>query len=343
MQSASVKVVEIFLFHNKILNGRKGIMSRINVCVSADENYSRYAAVVIASILYNAADDDELNFYVFDGEISDYSKEKILNLKKIKDCNINFVQVDKSLFKDYMDVKTHGYISLPAYYRMKAASLLPDVDRIIYFDCDIVVNSSLSELFNSDLDGAPIGGVSDINRNDVRKNPTYVNSGMLLMDLKRIRELNIEKEFLDWTLANFDRIKKGDQEIINEVLRGRIKLLDSKWNIQTSNFTNRSSYETCPNIIHYVGVQKPWKKGSWNYFKCYYRKYSELTAWAEHKSEKEIRDDDFRGMVGYLKYRPLFFLRPRFFVAVFYTYIKPLFCRKKHNYFFFNAFERRFR
>lgn len=304
-------------------------MSKINVCISADDNYSKYAATVIASILYNAADEDELNFYIFDGEISDSAKDKISDLKRIKNCNINFVQVDKNLFKDYMDVKTHGYISLPAYYRMKAASLLPDVDRIIYFDCDIVVNSSLNELFNQNLDGAPIGGVSDINRNDVRKNPTYVNSGMLLMDLKRIREMNIEKEFLDWTLANFDKIKKGDQEIINEVLRGRIKLLDSKWNVQTSNFTNRSSYETCPNIIHYVSVQKPWKKGSWNYFKCYYRKYSELTAWAEHKSEKEIRDDDFRGMVGYLKYRPLFFLRPRFFVAVFYTYIKPLFCRKK--------------
>lgn len=304
-------------------------MSKINVCISSDDNYSKYAATVIASILYNAADDDELNFYIFDGDISDSAKEKISDLKRIKNCNINFVQVNKNLFKDYMDVKTHGYISLPAYYRMKAASLLPDVERIIYFDCDIVVNSSLSELFNTDLDGAPIGGVLDINRTIVRKNRTYVNSGMLVMDLECIRKNNIEDEFLSWTLEHFDEIKTGDQEIINEVLRGRIKLLDSKWNVQTSNFTNRSSYEIMPNIIHYVGMQKPWKKGSWNYFKCYYRKYSELTAWAEHKSEKEIREDDFRGMLGYLEYRPLFFIRWRFVQAVFYTYIKPLFCRKK--------------
>lgn len=299
-------------------------MGRINVCISTDENYSRYAAVVIASILANAKESDDLHFYILDGGVSQDSQAKILQLKSIKECCINFVKINDNLFDDYKNVKTHAYLSLPAYYRLKAASLLPDVDRIIYFDCDIVVNSSLEELFNMDLEGLAIGGVSDIKLQMRRRNPGYVNSGMLVMDLDCIRKNNIEQVFLNWTRENFDMITNGDQQIINSALVGKIKLLPSRWNVQTSNFTNRSSYEVQPDIIHYVGRQKPWKYGSWNYFKWYYRKYEELTPWAQHRTAEDIKRDDFEGMKGYLKYRPLFFLRPRFFKAVYYTYIRPL-------------------
>lgn len=299
-------------------------MGRINVCVACDDNYSRYAAVVIASILANAKDDDDLYFYILDGGISEVSRSKMLKLTTIRDCNINFVNIDDSMFSDYMAVKTHGYISLPTFYRLKAASLMPDVDRIIYFDCDVVVNSCLNDLFFADLDGNAVGGVLDIKKRMVKKNPTYVNAGMLVLDLSKIREENIEEEFLIWTREHFDEITVGDQQIINETLKGRIKLLPSKWNVQTSNFTNRSSYEKCPNVIHYVGGQKPWKPASWNYFKWFYRKYEEMTPWAEHRTPKEIKQDDIEGMKGYLKYRPLFFLRPRFYKAVYYTYIRPL-------------------
>lgn len=299
-------------------------MGRINVCVACDDNYSRYAAVVIASILANAKDDDDLYFYILDGGISEVSRSKMLKLTTIRDCNINFVNIDDSMFSDYMAVKTHGYISLPTFYRLKAASLMPDVDRIIYFDCDVVVNSCLNDLFFADLDGNAVGGVLDIKKRMVKKNPTYVNAGMLVLDLSKIREENIEEEFLIWTREHFDEITVGDQQIINETLKGRIKLLPSKWNVQSSNFTNRSSYEKRPNVIHYVGGQKPWKPASWNYFKWFYRKYEEMTPWAEHRTAKKIKQDDIEGMKGYLKYRPLFFLRPRFYKAVYYTYIRPL-------------------
>lgn len=296
-------------------------MAGINVCIACDDNYSRYAAVVAASILKNAQQDDELKFYILDGGISDENKDKMRGLKSIKNCEFNFVKIDNSLFEDYMKVKTHGYISLPTFYRLKAASLMPEVDRIIYFDCDMVVNSSLKDLFNSDLGEFAIGGVSDIKKTMVRRNPTYVNAGMLVMDLKRIREENIEQQFLDWTREHFDEIKVGDQQIINEVLKGKIQLLPLKWNVQSSNFTNRSSYEVRPNVIHYVGNQKPWKFGNWNYFKWFYREYAKLTNWDEEAMREDFSESDKKGLIGYFKYRPMFFLRPRFYEALLFTYI----------------------
>ena len=85
----------------------------INVCLACDDNYAKYAGVVMASILANAAKDDFLNFYILDGGIKSKNKEKLLELKSIKGCQINFVEIDNTLFLDYMDVRTHSYISIP--------------------------------------------------------------------------------------------------------------------------------------------------------------------------------------------------------------------------------------
>lgn len=305
-------------------------MGIINVCVACDDNYAKYAGVVIASALKSSAEADEMRFYILDGGISDENKTKISELKSIKDCEINFVSINNEMFSDYLTVKTHSYISIPTFYRLKLPTLLPNVDRVIYFDCDIVINGSLQELFEADLGTCPIAGVKDLNKKMLKKNPTYVNAGMLVMDIKNMREQNTESEFLSWTREHINTIKVGDQEIINEVLKGRIKIVDDTWNVQSSNFTNRSSYTKNPKVIHYVARKKPWHWASFSYHRDLYFKYLQLTPWAlsEEELKRWTRDNQFASIIEYLKYRPLFFLRPRFYEAIYHTYIKTLFEKK---------------
>ena len=57
---------------------------KINICLSCDDNYAKYAGVVITSVLTNALPEDKLNFYILDGGISVENKDKILSLKNIK-------------------------------------------------------------------------------------------------------------------------------------------------------------------------------------------------------------------------------------------------------------------
>ena len=57
-------------------------MDRINVCLACDDNYSKYAGVVIASVLANSAQDDDLHFYILDGGIKEENKTKINKMKK---------------------------------------------------------------------------------------------------------------------------------------------------------------------------------------------------------------------------------------------------------------------
>lgn len=299
-------------------------MTPINVCLACDNNYAKYAGVVVASVLANSKDDESLNFYILDGGISESKKTEILSLKSIKDCKIEFVQIEESMFEDYKKVATHKYISIATYYRLRLATLLPEVERIIYFDCDMVVNSSLNNLFNVELGENIIAGVRDINKRMLQQNPSYINAGMVLFDLNKIREENIEQKFYDYTNENFETIKMGDQTIINEVLKGRIKIVEDEWNVQSSNFTNRSSYTKHPYIIHYVAKRKPWHFGSFSVHRPLYFKYLQMTPWKLNGFKEKFYWyylNQVISLINYVIYRPLFLFRPRFYEAIFKSYI----------------------
>lgn len=297
--------------------------TKINICLACDNNYSKYAGVVIASILSNANSTDDLNIFILDGGISDEQKEKIYSLKSINDCNINFIKIDDSLFEDYKKVKTHAYITVATYYRLKLPSLLPNVDKIIYLDCDTIVTSSLIDFFNTDITDYAIAGVLDISKKILKKNPKYFNAGVILMNLEFWRKQNLEKFIFNWGKENINNIKLGDQEILNEVLKNEVKIVNDEWNVQSSNFVNRSSYTNSPKIIHFVAKNKPWGGKSFSYHKNLYFKNLQLTPWK--LSEEDLKKNLKSTALAYVKYRPFFLFRPRFYVALFETYIKPLF------------------
>lgn len=265
------------------------VQKEINVCFSCDDNYSKYAGVVIASILSNAESDEFIHFFILDGNISQENKDKLLELKQIKNCEINFIQVKEEQFELYKQVNSHKYITIQTYYRLKIAELLPDISRVIYLDCDMLVQTSLSKLFDIDLGDNIIAGCLDARVLHKRKwkGKKYINAGMILFDLDKIRAEKIEDKFFEYTKDNIDSIKTGDQDIINFTLENRIKIIDNNWNVQVSGFASRTSYTNTPYIIHYIGNDKPWVFGSCTYFKDRYFDTLQLTPWKLSDDEKE--------------------------------------------------------
>ena len=308
----------------------------INICLACDDNYSKYAGVVIASILANANPKDRLNFYILDGGISEDNKQKIQSLKFIKDCEINFITIDESMFEEYKVVPTLQHISFATFYRLKLTTLLPEVDKVIYLDCDMVAVSSLKNLFETDFENNYACGVRDIGKKLLRKNPNYVNAGMLFFNLNLMRKDRVEEKYLDY-IKSGQRLRYADQDIINGTMLGRIKIVDEEWNVQSSNFTNRSSYTNNPRIIHFIAKRKPWMWASFSYHRNLFFKYLQLTPWKLSESELNhwIKDNQIASLIEYFKYRPLFLFRPRFYYAVYRTYIKDqitkLFSIKEYN------------
>jgi len=245
----------------------------INICFTPDDNYAKHLAVTIVSILKNANVDDEFSFYVLDSGISEDKKNKISELNKIKTFYIKYVKFDTSVFEKFQLVQS--YFSLAVYYRLLMADLLPDIDKVIYLDCDIVVLSSLRKLFEEDINEFYIAGVEDIGHyynHQVLKTELeklHINSGVMIVNLKLWRRDNLGNKLITFARETKEELTFGDQDVINKLLN--CKRLDLKWNVQTfpcSHVYNNMIFHPLkdeiieavrnPHIIHYITSCKPW-------------------------------------------------------------------------------------
>lgn len=245
----------------------------INICFTPDDNYAQHLAVTIVSILKNADVEDEFSFYVLDSGISEYKKNKISELKKIKKFKIEYVKLNTALLNDLPIVLSHFVTAI--YYRFMMADLLPNIDKIIYLDCDTVVLSSLRELFEEDIADFYIAGVEDIGHyynHQILKpelEKLYINSGVMVVNLKLWRRDDLGKKLIVFARETKEELTFGDQDVINKLLN--CKRLNLKWNVQSlpcSHVYNNIIFHPLkdeiieavrnPGIIHYITSCKPW-------------------------------------------------------------------------------------
>ncbi len=267
--------------------------NNINVFFSSDNNYSKYLSTLITSILINSKDNETFNFFVLDGGITKKNKEKILDLKqRFKDFSIEFLPVSTEEFEKYPLVSGCSYISLSTYYRFLISKIKPDLDKVLYLDCDIIVNGSLSEFWNVDLDDTYCAVVEDINAYFKDKNANrlglnkYFNAGVMLINNRKCVEENIfEKLVLNIKeLEDKNLLVFGDQDVLNYTFKDNIKLVSPKYNLQQNPVPEyfETSYsqeeleeaQNSPVIIHYNGVYKPWNKMTNNLSKTYLEYFS---------------------------------------------------------------------
>lgn len=281
----------------------------INICFSSDNNYIKHLTVAIASILKNANETDTLYFYILDGGISSENKNKILELTKIKSFNITYIEMDYSIFKKMPNYSS--YISMATYFRFMISTLLPNVNKIIYMDCDIVVCESLKELFEEDISKYAIAGIEDIgyyyHRRLLKREvySFYINAGVILMNLDMWRKNNIENQLFNFVKNSKEKLVHNDQDILNMVLNTTSKALDLKWNVQDSFFRVCKNMEyhylkksiikavKNPGIIHYTGVLKPWNNpyidGAELYFKYLQNTPFNFKPSFEFKTKKKLK------------------------------------------------------
>ena len=264
---------------------------RMDICLCSDENYAKYMAATIASILSNSKEDEELYFHlIVDDDVTDDSKNKILSLKKIKNCEMKFYRPDVEKYKNWYELGSYNGAFSPAmFYRLNIHRLIPDVDKVLYLDCDIIVRNSLIELFQIDISnryGLVVKSViedKDINiRNKMKFSDSdfYFNSGFFMINSKLWRENNIDNMFNEYYINNYQSGIYGDQHILNYCLKGNVIDVGFKWNfIATKSLT----YYYIPklediNILHY-GYLKPWKHIKGILFVDEFWKYYQLTPW----------------------------------------------------------------
>ncbi|MBO6070072.1 MAG: glycosyltransferase family 8 protein [Succinivibrionaceae bacterium] len=265
----------------------------INICLSFDEKYAQHAAVTMVSLMKNCS--QNIHFYIIDSEPSGIteSRSKIVKLVEMYGAKISFRTIDLSVFKGFpvwqpMQDSPNKYVP---YYRLCLADLIPEIERIIYLDTDIVVQGDIAKLYNLEFAKDQfIAGVNDMDSEELKEKistSAYINSGVILFDLATIRriKLNVVEESIK-ILQNFrERISLNiDQDLINIIFNDHIRLLDISWNAQSVGtprgfilgYDNKSIEK---NIIHFIASHKPWMFNCKSGYQHLYFRYLSYTPW----------------------------------------------------------------
>ncbi len=267
------------------------------IVYSIDDNYTLPVMVAIKSLQRSKKREINLKIYIFNAGLKDENKNKILTLKK-EDCQIEFVCVSEFLIGAEF-YACHDF-SEAMYYRFFIPQILSEYEKVLYLDTDTVVTNCVSKIFEEDLSGFALGACYDygmMNNPNVSKN--YVNSGVILYNCVEFNKCNFADKCVDF-VNNNKNLSYPDQDTINYVCQGKIKLLSPTYNFLTvlcwdydSMGTNlKNGLKVCKinnkkNVIvwHYAGL-KPWAIKStplankwWNFVK-----------YLPHKTQKEIKE-----------------------------------------------------
>ena len=243
----------------------------IAIALASDNNYVRYLATAMASVLATAAPADDFDFYILDAGITDENKAKLEKLQKIKKFNIRYLTVDAAQFKDCPPLASGAHTNVVTYYRFLLGDLLPELNKILYLDTDIVAAQSLGALWQTDLTGCYAAAVADEWEYIKTYKPQmsfavdefYFNAGVILLNLEKWRQDGItQKLFVNRLRLNELKVFAcGDQDALNYTFQGKTRPLHWGYNVQQSTFWQRDAEAQTKRgdvyLIHYNGPQKP--------------------------------------------------------------------------------------
>lgn len=249
-------------------------------------------AVVMTSAIQTASKETFYDFFCFlSDDVTKENRDRLLRCQENPRSNCTVTIMDMAQHFKNNAIQYSGKsgmvhsVTTPALYRLKAPSALPQLDKVLYLDTDTMVREDLRELFETPMDGIYIAGVpvvwaqikkSDRNRwlkhSGIPGMDYYVNSGVLLMNLKAMREDGIEDKSLALVgKKEFAPLDPADQLILNYVCYGKIGFIPCRYNVTMSNMKHakrmidlysakevREAFDD-PAIIHWTGAGKPWK------------------------------------------------------------------------------------
>lgn len=282
----------------------------IPIFFTIDDGYAPYLHVALISLIENASEDRKYKIIVVYQELNEENRNNLAALvKNHQNFEIEFKYMKQSLdmITDRIENRLRSdYFTMTIYFRIFIPDMYPEYDKAIYIDSDIVVPGDISELYDTDMHNNLIGVVKDGSVNDVAelqrymteslglKLGDYFNSGMLLMNMKELRNVKLAEHFL--YLLNkyhFDCVAP-DQDYLNSMCYGKIEYLDSCWDAMP----NRNKPEIKnPKIIHYNLFDKPWCYDDiqyQDYFWKYARQsvyYDQIKAFKAAYTDKQKEDD----------------------------------------------------
>ena len=261
----------------------------MNLSICFDKNYQKWVTICLNSVLNNYSGNSVIRLII----ISDIKTNEIIPpLKRILNSFDYTIDNPGDKFKN---LPTGFHFNETTYWRLALPDVLNkyQIKKALYLDTDTLILGDLSDLYAIDLEDKSCGGCLDIGSEDhVQRMSLHqgfaINGGVLLMDVTRMNQINWIKEAN--RLNEEGRIEWVDQDVINMLLDGEIKLLDLSWNVQSGNFHH--GYTDKVNVVHFTmsGFTKPWNTRSKHPYLGVYNTYiRESGFWIDYLKLETIR------------------------------------------------------
>lgn len=290
----------------------------MNIVCATDDKFIQHCSIMLVSLLCHNKDVD---IYIMTEGLTEENKHILQEETESKGGRVHFCHVDSSIIEKLPLSNLEGlsHISKATYYRLLIADILPtEVGKVLYLDCDIVVNDSLEDFWNIDMADKAIAAVPQVGfgyeceRLGYPIEDCYFNAGVTLMNLSYCRTHDVTKEFLAYVEKNHDKLRYNDQDVLNGVLHDRCIHVLPQWNMTSACYDNDldrrgdkregkvindyslekeniKSRGMNPCVVHYVSRPKPWQDNCVHPLYYLYYEYASQTLHFNHLNPQDER------------------------------------------------------
>lgn len=247
--------------------------STIAIACATDDLYAPHCATMLRSLLAHTPAASVRIHVLHGGALSPDHRAGLEKLVTATGASLQWLEIAPAQLAGFPSGRFH----VACWYRVLLPLLLPDVSRILYLDSDALVLDDLSSLWNTDLRGNLFGAVVNplypfmpnrIAALGLDRADEYLNSGVMLMDLDRMRDADLVQRLRAYASQHPDN-PWPEQDALSVVCRGDWLRLHPRWNAQSSVFdlrpdqlahTREEVAEALerPAIVHFIGPHKPW-------------------------------------------------------------------------------------
>ncbi len=291
------------------------------VIYHSSDSFASVTGVSMVSLFENNKGMDYIHVLYIERGMTEENRNILESIAKRYDRELEFMEMPDWTEKLGISLKSSKKSWLGfGYNRLFLTEYIPhDVDKVLYLDSDTVIEQSLDTLWNQDLEGYYLAGVDDcLSRTyrdivGLKDNGTYVNSGVLLINVKKWREDNTCSKFIKILMENNGFFIFNEQSVINALFSGQIKILPQKYNTNSLvylyeydelmklrkpyhySYTKDDLLEARENpvITHYTGnfyvYRRPWIRNSDHPHAEAFLKYRDISPWRDEALDEDNR------------------------------------------------------
>ena len=200
----------------------------MNICFICDNNYVFLTKTAINSFVHTQTED--LKIYIIGVELSD---ENVKQFDRFSAPNVTINVIRQN--NPYTTInKKHPYITKASLMKFQIANLVNE-DKVLYVDGDVIATDSITDFYNTDISAYYAAVIRDLvaeieHQDNQRLNRQfYFNSGVMILNLKKIREDNLVEKLSDYVIHDKE-LKYMDQDTFNVVFADKVVYTDLKWN-----------------------------------------------------------------------------------------------------------------